>query len=685
MASFHIINPSKEQPFTIGRREGSSLRFGDVFVSRDHGVITYKDGNWFLNNLSANSVTTLNKTKVDGEIQLSDGDIILIGIHQLRATLSGSDLSLLLQEPEDELKSVNIGDKPTEIIDGVKGFKTGEKTAEFIFSNAVVDEKNHSHKKFVLETGESLLFAQTEIAYKDGFAYTRNCMPGYSLSVKNLDVFTGKKQLLSDLNFELPAGEILAIIGRSGQGKSTFLRLLEGIHAKGKESEVLIGGIDYRHPEVRRHTAFLAQDPALRKELTVEETILNGLRVTQGKSEFKNTASEKLEKFCELFGLGHRRKNFVQTLSGGEMRRVALAQELMNSPGLIVLDEPLSGLDPYNSRILCSHLKQLSFLGYTVVLTTHSYEALQIANKVLVLHQGNQAFYGSPENAYGYFETTDPEEILSSLNDESSIRWKDYSEGEKNFDSRQNHRHILFPKKKASLTFFYSISIILKEWFRDKGKLAALILQPIIIGFLFSQIFSKTSSLWTVAFAIILCANWFSLSLSIREFVSERDIFRSEFRKGLGIFQTFAAKLLLPTTAAFIQTIIVYLLVSTRLSIHPSIPMLGAILLAAVLPATGMGLLVSSLSKNPGQANAFLPLLIIPQVALAGALVPFDQMQSIGKTLSYVVWSKYNQSSLLNLFLEREDSLYNFVGAISLSFIFYIVTIFILYRSKQAK
>ena len=707
---FRIITPNPQKPFTIGRKEGNNLRFGDVFVSREHAVLEYASA-WILRNLTTNSVTLLNQQKVERTAELRDGDIIVIGVHQIRVNLNGTELSLLLQDVEEDSRTVNIQGAPTEILLDEESPRNGKFTArtnenglaEITFPHKVVDEAGKSQKTVLIKSGSSFKFGQNEVSFQEGNLVLKKTVPGFPLHVQNLDVFAGKKKLLSNINFDLPAGEILAIIGRSGQGKSTLLRLLEGVYAKGKESVVRIGDVDYRQKEIRERIAFLAQEPALRKDLTVEEIILNGGRTSMEKSDFKASARERLEKFCELFGLSDRRDHFVSTLSGGEMRRVALAQELMNSPGLIVLDEPLSGLDPYNSQILCNHLKQLSFLGYTVVLTTHSYEALRIAHKVLVLHQGREAFYGSPDDAYRYFETKDPEAILSSLNEEVTDRWEaahganvtdaavsalNNSAATAGIDadnSSENSSRVLFATQRRPGSFFYRLCIILKQWLRDKGKLSALILQPLIIGFLFSQIFSKNSSLWTVAFAIILCANWFSLSLSIREFVSEKDILPGEFRKGLSIFKTFAAKLFLTSITAYVQTLIVYAFVSFRLLIHPSLPLLALILLCSVLPAIGIGLLVSSLAKNPGQANAFLPLLIIPQVALAGALVPLDQMQQVGKILSYVVWSRYNQSSLLNLFLERSDTLFNYVGSLSLSFIFYIVTIIILYRSKKAK
>jgi ABC-type multidrug transport system ATPase subunit/pSer/pThr/pTyr-binding forkhead associated (FHA) protein len=687
---FRIITPDKAKPFTIGRKEGSDLLFTERFVSREHAIIEFNGSAWNIRSLTKNSFTLVNDVQVEEETVLRDGDVIGIGVKQLHVNLKGTELTLLLFDVNDEVERVTLGDSPETRKIGdeespreITIRKKGD-AAEISFRQGAVDENGKKYRKLLLAPGETTRYDHTEITAKEGEVLLRKVSAGFDIHVRDLDVFAGKKQLLSGIDFDLPAGEILAIIGRSGQGKSSLLRLFEGRYRKGANSQVVIGGVDYRHKEIRKHIAILAQDPPLRRDLTVDETLLHGARISMDKHEYAASAQAKLEKFCELFGLSDRRQNRIKTLSGGEHRRTALAAELMGDPGLIILDEPLSGLDPFNSRILCSHLKQLAFLGHTIILTTHSYEALHIANKVLVLHAGEQSFYGTPQAAYQFFKTNDPESILSGLNQDSSSIWK--KSGSVSRDTVESrYEHIYFTHQKGKASFIYGISLMLRQWFRDKGKAFALLLQPFIIGFLFSQIFSKTSSLWTVSFAIILCANWFALSLSIREIVQEKDILQGEFRKGAKVIPYLAGKLALPTLAAFLQTAIVYAFVAFRIPVHPAIPMLAVVFACTVAPAVAIGLLVSSLSKNSGQANAFLPLLIIPQVALAGALVPFDQMQQVGRWLSTIVWSRYNQSSLQNLLLERPDDVWNKLSALILALIFCIITAFILHRSKKAK
>ena len=722
MFPFRLVNPDPSKPFTIGRKSDNVLQFDNLMVSRYHAVLNFTDGKWILQNLSQNSITMLNGKDVKSAT-INDGDIIHIGPRQLRATLRGTDLTLLVMEREtaSDMQTISLTEKWREIIiPGIAGNayarilgnsgresrnsgntintdNAGENRAEIKFEKAIVDESGKRIRTITIANGNARRFESAVVGFRNNDLLIEAQGTGFDVFAQNVNVFAGKKQLLKEIDFELPAGEILAIIGRSGQGKSSLLKLIQGINRCDKQSVVRIGGVDYRKSEIRKRIAILPQDPPLRPELTVEETILDGARSSMDVRNFKQDALGRLEKFCELFGLSERKHNLVKTLSAGELRRVALARELMGSPGLVILDEPLSGLDPYNSRILCTHLKQLAFLGHTIILTTHSYEALLIANKILILHQGEEAFFGTVQAAYAHFNTNDPQALLTSITQSKSAEWR-ASRVTSRVTSRaaskaientnivkKNESKYFFERIKLPRNFAYTVSLSAKQWFRDKGRIAALFLQPAIIGFLLSQIFSSKSSLWTVAFAIILCANWFSLSLSIREIVQDKKILCDKFRRGVSALSTLTAKCTLPIIFTMMQTAIVYAFISTRITVPPNLALIASVFACIALPATAVGLFTSTLAKNTSQANAFLPLLIIPQVALAGALVPLDQMQPIGRALSSVIWSRYNQASLLNTLLERKDDISNSIFAIIIALAFYIVTAILLHKLKKPR
>ena len=122
-----------------------------------------------------------------------------------------------------------------------------------------------------------------------------------------------------------------------------------------------------------------------------------------------------------------------------------------------------------------------------------------------------------------------------------------------------------------------------------------------------------------------------------------------------------------------------------RLTVNPDPIFITVTLACIAIPATAVGLFTSTLAKNTSQANAFLPLLIIPQVALAGALVPLDQMQQIGRALSSIIWSRYNQASFLNILLERKDDMFNTLLPLAIALGFYIITAILLHKLKKPR
>ena len=685
---FLLLEPSQSEIFRIGRKSDCNLVLEDRYVSREHASIRFENNLWILKNLSQSSGTFCNNLSID-EKTLEDGDILSLGTQKISISIKNKTLQILLIKNNESAplvfskNEITIGRK-TEIPEAqilssacpayLAQVKKEESGYSIKFNNKIFNENKKTKSSFILNENEKINLPWCSLECKDSFLFVHKQTPGFSVEAKNLNVRVDKKQLLKSVDFYLPRGEILAVIGRSGQGKSTLLRLLLGKHKIENDSTLLLNGISYKNEKIRKYIAFLEQEPELRKDLTVQETLELAASITLPKDTTEQEIQDILDNFLELLSLKHLAKSKTASLSGGEARRVALAKELIGSPGLILLDEPLAGLDPVNIKILCYHLRRLSLLGYTIILTTHGYEALEIANKVLVLHKGREAFFGTPEETFLYFDTTSPAKALQSLKESSLEKWEQSSLKERIFPEASEKQKFLFPKIKHSVSCFSYFKILCRQYFRDKGKIFALLLQPLIIGFLFSQTFSKNSSLWIAAFALILSANWFALSLSIREIIQEKNLFSSEIRKGVSPFGILFAKLFFISSIAFFQTLICFGFLNAVLSIAVSPLWLCVAFLSTILPATLLGLLASCLVKNTSQANILLPLLIIPQVILGGALVPIDQMTTIGRMLSALIPAKYNLDCLKNLFLNVSIHSHDLIIPIILACIFYIIT-----------
>ena len=194
-----------------------------------------------------------------------------------------------------------------------------------------------------------------------------------------------------DLNLDIKKGEFVFIIGSTGCGKSTLIKMLYR-EEKADSGKIIVGGIDVnklrnsRVYKLRRKLGVVFQDYKLLPKLTVYENVAFALEV------FGNSKSEihpKVIKALELVGLKGRAKNFPTQLSGGEQQRVAIARAIVNEPKLLICDEPTGNLDETTSMEIMKVLEEINKLGTTIIMVTHDTTIVNALKKrVIVLDSG---------------------------------------------------------------------------------------------------------------------------------------------------------------------------------------------------------------------------------------------------------------------------------------------------------
>ncbi|MGH9308330.1 MAG: ABC transporter ATP-binding protein, partial [Vicinamibacterales bacterium] len=221
-----------------------------------------------------------------------------------------------------------------------------------------------------------------------------------------------------DLSFSVQSGEIVTIVGPSGCGKTTMLRLIAGFERADAgviaiDGRVVDDGRAHVPPETRA-VGFVFQDYALFPYLTVSANIEFGLRKMRAPA--RRDRLEAVIRLCELEGLGHR---YPHELSGGQQQRTALARALAPGSKVVLLDEPLSNLDAALRRTMRGELRQmLREAGATALVVTHDqHEALEIADRVLVLQHGRLEQIGTPYDVY----TAPASRFVASFIGESNI------------------------------------------------------------------------------------------------------------------------------------------------------------------------------------------------------------------------------------------------------------------------
>jgi len=224
------------------------------------------------------------------------------------------------------------------------------------------------------------------------------------LKIDNLWKAFGDFIALSDVSLEIKDGEFVCFLGPSGCGKTTLLRAIAGLDLQTRGS-VHQGGRDVSNlPPFERDFGIVFQSYALFPNLTIERNIAFGLENTGRK---KPEIAARVTELLGLVGLEEQRKKYPAQLSGGQQQRIALARAIATSPGLLLLDEPLSALDAKVRVHLRHEIKELQRkLGVTTVMVTHDQEeALSMADRIVVINNGRVEQIGTPTEVYRHPST----------------------------------------------------------------------------------------------------------------------------------------------------------------------------------------------------------------------------------------------------------------------------------------
>lgn len=196
---------------------------------------------------------------------------------------------------------------------------------------------------------------------------------------------------LQDVSFKIVPKEFVSIVGRSGAGKSTIVKLLIG-EDKPTSGRVIFGQYEVNRlkavdlPRLRRHMGIVFQEFRLLATKSAYENVAFALEVA-GRPE--REIDDLVREVFDLVGLAGKEKNFIHELSGGEKQRVGIARAMVNRPDVIVADEPTGNLDPLNTLEIVNLLNKINELGTTVILATHNKDVVnQLGRRVIQLDNG---------------------------------------------------------------------------------------------------------------------------------------------------------------------------------------------------------------------------------------------------------------------------------------------------------
>lgn len=206
------------------------------------------------------------------------------------------------------------------------------------------------------------------------------------------------------LNVHIKQGEFVYVVGPSGAGKSTFIKMMYR-EEKPSKGDIIVNGINLaklknsRVPYLRRNVGVVFQDFKLLPTLTIYENIAFALEVIE---EHPKQIKKRVMEVLDLVGLKHKARMLPDELSGGEQQRVSIARSIVNTPKLVIADEPTGNLDPETSWDIMNILEDISNRGTTVIMATHNREIVNtIKHRVIAIENG-RIVRDEQRGDYGY-------------------------------------------------------------------------------------------------------------------------------------------------------------------------------------------------------------------------------------------------------------------------------------------
>ncbi|MEO1550512.1 MAG: ABC transporter ATP-binding protein [Pseudomonadota bacterium] len=221
------------------------------------------------------------------------------------------------------------------------------------------------------------------------------------VSLHNISKSFGKTVAVADMTMTIPDGAFVVLLGPTGAGKTTTLRLISGLE-KLDQGRIQIGGRDVaQETPAQRDVAMVFQQYSLYPHLSVRDNLAFPLRSPILKTP-EDLITQKVQKIAEILQIPHKLDNKATELSGGEMQRVSIGRALVRDPAIYLMDEPLSSLDAKLRADLRVELKRIhADLGSTLLYVTHDQiEAMTMASHIGVLEEGRLVQYGTPKEIY---------------------------------------------------------------------------------------------------------------------------------------------------------------------------------------------------------------------------------------------------------------------------------------------
>jgi ABC-type multidrug transport system ATPase subunit len=662
---------NRPRSWSSSRRAGSLPR---------HAKFTWDGGDLRVEPCEGASVAVNGQRVADGAV-VHDGDWVVLGSSAFQASLRGRESSSV---PVEAVTAAPRSTDPSPTVAVESGARPELSIGRLPESDIYIDAPivSRRHARLVRRGGDAILedLASTNGTYVNGaridapvilgsgdrvafgsFAFTFDGATLHEfegagqirVEVRKLtktvrDAATGApKALLRDVSLAIEPGEFVGIFGTSGSGKSTLLDSMNG-RRPASQGAVVYNGADLARyfDEFRASIGYVPQQDIVHRKITIRRALGYAARLRLPPDTSQREIDEYTMGVLERVGLSEKADQPIDTpspLSGGQLKRVSLAVELVSNPAIIFLDEVTSGLDAGTDKRMMGLFADLAREQKTIVCVTHTLENIDVCGLVALLHEGRLVFFGPPAAALDHFELSRLSEVYEVLESAPADSWAD------RYEASDLHRTYVRDRIPAgddagtpeSTTvvatsggsrLWRQAGILTRRYVdliaSDRRNLAILLLQAPLIGLVIGLVFDtsgspaqRASAESQVSFMIAISAIWFGCLNSAREVVKELPVYLRERAINLRLAPYLLSKLGPLSVICVLQTTALLVTVSLLLDLSGSFAGRAAALIATGLAATAMGLTVSALVNSNDKAVATVPVLLIPQIVLSDAIV----------------------------------------------------------------
>ena len=683
------VSLNDRESVVVGAGAPSSVVIRGIGVRPVHARLSMSSGELFVEPVALASVK-VNGRPVTAKVRLASGDWMVFGesvfrleIHQPDDAEASRKFKPALDNPEArqsafgdgrrrieaDSKIITVGRLPENSI-CIPSPMVSRYHARIVCASgrSVIQDLQSTNGTFVngsripqsseLSQGDRIQFGSFSYVFQDGGLREVEGAGSRRLEARGLrktvrDTATRKKRaLLADITFAVRPGEFVGIFGTTGSGKSTLMDALNG-RRPASAGAVFYNGINfYKSFDLfKASIGYVPQQDIVHRRISVHNALAHTarLRLTEDTSQME--IEGHIRRVLERVGLADKAKQRIDTpapLSGGQLKRVGLAIELVSNPSILFLDEATSGLDAGTDKRMMRLFAELARDGKTVVCVTHTLENIDTCDLVLLLHRGDLVYFGPPAGVADYFRIKRISDVYDALEraapDNWAERYKDSSLHDRYVTQRLSENspptqpiapEISRAKSSADWLPWRQVRVLTRRHLdlivSDKRNLALLLLQAPVIGLIIGKVFNPAGPLDVrasvesqVMFILVLSAIWLGCLNSAREIVKELPIYRRERSVNLAILSYLTSKLLPLAGLSAFQCIALLLAVGQFVSIPGSFLARAVALFITGMAAAAMGLTISATVTTADKAIGAVPMVLIPQVILSGAIATLN-------------------------------------------------------------